>query len=188
MQQIGQALKMYQLDEKGVPPFYITSTEDPDADTPTGPALMALYDTSYLTRELTLHCPRDVYTLTGDADFLHSYQLKCDDVGAEYELNKYAYLPFRGITNTADADYHKQLLPGSGAGTPVPYVDIDWHPADDTIVSWCGFHKETSTMNGEGQYLVLFWDGTVSKVAESIMEDTTAGEEAWKVDHDDATG
>ncbi|MCD6359512.1 MAG: hypothetical protein J7M38_01525, partial [Armatimonadetes bacterium] len=144
--------------------------------------------TGYLTRELTLHCPRDVYTRSGDADFLRSYQRKWDDVGAETELNKYSYLPFRGVTDPTNRYYHKQLLPGSGAPVPVPYVDVDWHPADDTVVTWCGFHKDTVTMHGEGQYLVLFWDGSVVKVAESIMEDDTSGSEAWKVSYDDATG
>ncbi len=190
MQQIGQALRMYEMDEKSVPPFYITTDQDPDADAPSGPGLKALYDTGYLTRELTLHCPRDVETFSGNADFLNSYQRKWEHVGAEYELNRYSYLPFRGVTDPSNTYYRKQLAPGAvppGGSSAVPYVDVDWHPADDTVVLWCGFHADTVSMNGEGQYLVLFWDGSVKKIARSIMEDATPGAEAWKVTPSQAT-
>ncbi len=195
LQQIGQAMKLYRMDEMGFPPLYITAAQDPAVDAPTGPGLTALYDTGYLTREMTLHCPRDFYTESDDADFLKSYQLKWDEdedgvgeVGGETELNKYSYLPFRGVANPLDPYYRKQLMPGAGAGVPQPYVDPDWHPLDDTVVTWCPHHLESMTTNGEAQYLVLFWDGTVSKVAQSLMEDTTVGNEAWKVTHSDASG
>lgn len=190
MQQIHQALKMYRLDENGLPPFYITGAQDPDVDPPTGPGLSALYDTGYLSRELTLHCPRDFYTKQGDADYLKSYEIKWDNVGAETELNKYAYLPFRGVVNPLDPNYRRQLMPGAVRApgeVALPYVDMDWHPLDSTVVFWCGHHLESVTTNGEAQYLVLFWDGSVSKIAQSIMEDSTAGNEAWKVTPDDAT-
>lgn len=188
LQQIGQAMRMYYMDEHGAPPFYIAEDQDPGADAPTGPALMALYDTGFLTRELTLHCPSDVYTFSDDPMFLKSYQRKWDDVGAENELNRYSYLPFRGVTDTMDPNYRRQLMPGAGAPTPVPDVDPDWHPADDTVVTWCGYHKDSVTMGGQGIYLVLFWDGSVDKMGASVMEDTTLGNEAWKVTHDDASG
>jgi len=191
MQQIGQAVKMYYLDEKGAPPLYIGTNQDPTADAPTGPGLLALYDTAYLSRRMTLHCPRDVYTMSEDPEFLYSYQRKWDDVGAEYALNRYSYLPFRGITDSGDVNYRRQLQPGevpSGGTVAVPVPDMNWVPADDTVITWCGFHKDSVSMGGEGQYLVLFWDGSVIKVAESIMEDPTAGEEAWKVSFDDASG
>ena len=69
----------------------------------------------------------------------------------------------------------------------VPYVDMDWHPLDSTVVMWCGHHLESVTTNGEAQYQVLFWDGSVKRMAQSVMEDATVGNEAWKVTHDDAT-
>jgi len=193
MRQIGQALRMYHTDEGGVPPFYIETYQDPNSDAPTGPGLTALYRTGYLGKQMTLHCPRDVYTPAGSQDFFRSYMV--EDVDAKpstNRLNRYPYLPFRGVTLDTDPNYRRQLQPGAvppGGSEPVPVVDPNWHPADDTVVTWCPWHLESVTMGGVGQYNVLFWDGSVIRVGEDVMTvDGVGPVETWQVSRDDASG
>ena len=192
LQHIGQALKAYYTDEKGMPPLYIETNQDPDTDAPSGPGLLALYHAGYLGKELTLHCPRDVYTDTSGPDFLNSYMVKDDDAAAATELNKYPSLPFRGVTDDTDANYRRQLQRGAvppGGTQPVPVVDPDWRPTDDTVVTWCKHHKDTVSRSGAGQYHVLFWDGSVVRVDEDVMTNAGVGpDEAWKVSRADASG
>ena len=198
LRQIGQALKMYHADEGGMPPFYINADENPDTATPytshpNAKGLLALYDTRYLSKEMTLHCPRDEYTATGDADFFKSYMIKDDDAAAATELNKFPYLPHRGVWDSTDPDYRRQLMRGPtvdpAPNVSVPVVDRNWHPADDTVVTWCPFHRGSVSVGGMGQYQVLFWDGSVMRVGEDVMTDGTIGpDEAWKVSRADASG
>jgi prepilin-type N-terminal cleavage/methylation domain-containing protein len=176
LQQIYQALKMYHADEGVLPPF------DGGVD---DPGLAALYEAGYLTKQMTLHCPRDVYTQTGDAGFYQSFMVKDEDATAADELNKYPYRPFRGISDETDVNYRRQL---QGAAS-VAGLDLPWHPADDTVVTWCKWHVDTVSMSGVGQYQVLFWDGSVLRVGADVMRDAGIGpDETWKVRPADATG
>ncbi len=192
LQQIGQALKMYRTDELGMPPFYIRADQNPDTDAPTGAGLEALHAMGYVHNEIALHCPRDVYTDSSDPNFFKSYMVKDDDAVAATELNKYPYLPFRGVTDDTDANYRRQLQRGSTPGpgeVSVPVVDPDWWPSDDTVVTWCKWHKDAVTSEGKGQYQVLFWDGSVVRVDEDVMTDGSVGpDETWKVSRNDASG
>jgi len=192
LQQIGHALKAYRTDEMGMPPFYIEANQNPDSDMPAGPGLWALHAMGYVRNEMALHCPRDVYTESDDPDFFQSYMVKDDDATAATELNKYPYLPFRGVTDDTDPNYRRQLQRGSTPGpgeVSVPVVDPNWQPADDTVVTWCKWHKDTVTRGDQGQYHVLFWDGSVVRVDEDVMTNAGVGpDETWKVSRNDASG
>ncbi|MEA3402524.1 MAG: prepilin-type N-terminal cleavage/methylation domain-containing protein [Armatimonadota bacterium] len=192
LQQIGQALRMYEADEGGAPPYYIDASQTPD-DPPSGPGLLALYETGHLGRRRTLHCPRDVYADPESDEYFQSYMRRDLEkpVAADTTLNEYSYLNSRGVTDDTDPHYRRQLQPCADVGgtSPVPVVMPGWRPADDTVVTWCGFHTATMTEGGVGQYYVLFWDGSVGRVSEEIMTDPAVGPDAaWKVDHEDASG
>jgi prepilin-type processing-associated H-X9-DG protein len=190
LQQIGQAIKTYHLDEGGVPPYYV-DTDEEATDPPHGPGLMQLYLSGYLARRESLHCPRDVYTQPDSDEYFDSYIRKDEDAAAGIELNRYTYLSTRGVIDDTNSYYFRQLLPAAdtGGSMPAPVVDPNWHPDDDTVVTWCSFHSEYIEMGGIGQYNVLFWDGSVRRVGEHIMtDDATGPDAAWKVGRDDATG
>ena len=195
LQQIGVALKAYCLDEGGAPPFYIDQTGDPTdpvASPPDGPGLMALYETGYLSRRETLHCPVDYYTTAGSDEYFESYQRYDTDVAATVALNGYSYLSTRGVEDDTSDWYRRQLQPAAdidgNAGTPAMPVNMpDWRPDDNTIITWCPFHVNEVEVGGEAAYQVLFWDGSVQRVRESVMTDDSVGpDEAWKVGHEDA--
>ncbi len=190
LMQIGQALRMYYADEGGAPPFYIDYNEDPASTDPHGPGLMALYETGYLHRRESLHCPRDVYAQPGSDDYFRSYQRKDDniDTSAGTALDAWPYLNTRGITDPGDPYYRRQLQPAADVGgtSPVPVINPNWRPADDTVVTWCPNHTDYLRTGDVGEYLVLFWDGSVVRVPEDIMADPSLGHDApWKVGHDD---
>lgn len=195
LQQIGVALKAYCLDEGGAPPFYIDQTGDPTdpaASPPTGPGLMALYDTGYLSRRASLHCPVDYYTPADSDEYFQSYQRYDANAAASVALNRYSYLTTRGIEDDTSAWYRRQLQPAvdidGNSGTPAMPVNMpNWRPDDDTVITWCPFHVNEVEVGGEGAYQVLFWDGSVQRVRESVMTDSTVGPDAaWKVGHEDA--
>ena len=190
LQQIGVALKAYTLDEGGAPPFYIDETGDPTdpaGSPPTGPGLMALYETGYLGREQSLHCPVDNYTQPGSAEYFYSYQRYDPDVSADVALNGYSYLSTRGITLDTDPLYRRQLQPaadidGESSTPPMPVNMPGWRPGDEAIITWCPFHVNEIEIEEEGAYQVLFWDGSGQRVRFSVMTDSSVGPDAaWKV-------
>lgn len=192
LQQIAVALKAYVADEGAPPPFYIDSTEDPTSATPHGPGLLALHEMGYLHRRDSLHCPSDVYTRSGTPEFLQSYQRLDPDVdtSAGVPLDAWSYLCTRGIYDSANPYYRRQLQPARapvGAETaPVPVADPSWNPADSTVITWCPFHKEFLRTGDYGQYQVLFWDGSVVRITEDIMTDpAVAPDLPWKVSQSD---
>lgn len=189
LHQISQALKAYRMDEGGVPPYYYLHHPDHEpTDTPHGPGLMQLYLSGYIARQESLHCPRDVYTEPGTEEYFQSYIRRDEDVKSDTELNRYTYLSTRGVTDTGDPYYYRQLQPARqiGAATPLPVIDLDWRPADDTVITWCSFHVEHVQGSEGGQYNVLLWDGTVQRVGENLMRPIEDGDDigpdaAWKV-------
>ena len=183
LQQIGTALKAYYYDEGGAPYFYLEEGQAV-TDPPSGGGLMALYDAGYLGREQSLHCPRDVYTRPGDAEYYYSYQRYDPDVAALTELNHYSYLSTRGVIDSGDAFYRWQLMPATDATTPpLPAPTRGWHPDDNAIITWCPFHVPEIEVNGEGAYQVLFWDGSVQRFAQSTLTTPAAVDAAWKIGH-----
>ncbi|MGI5816667.1 MAG: type II secretion system protein [Armatimonadota bacterium] len=193
LQQIGTALQAYYYDEGGAPPFYIEGGQDPNdplGNPPTGPGLMALYDMGYLSRRESLHCPRDVYAAQADSTgYYESYQRYDEDAFATVGLNKYSYLSTRGVTDPIDPFYRRQLMPADDTTVPPLPMAIGPHdrPADNAVITWCPFHADEIEVGGEGAYQVLFWDGSVQRVRESVMTDDEYGpEEAWQVSHEDA--
>jgi hypothetical protein len=68
---------------------------------------------------------------------------------------------------------------------PVPMPN--WRPDDDTVITWCPFHVDEIEIGDTGAYQVLFWDGSVQRVKETVMRDPAIGPDAaWKVGHEDA--
>lgn len=192
LQQIGTALKAYYYDEGGAPYFYIAEDDDPDnpeANPPAGPGLMALYDLGYLPKRAALHCPRDVYTQPGDDLYFNSYQRYDENASATVALNRYTYLSTRGVTDPESDFYRRQLMPADDTTSPPLPMAIGPHdrPADNAIITWCSFHTPDIEVANEGAYQVLFWDGSVQRVRESVMTDPAVGpDNAWQVSHEDA--
>ncbi len=191
LQQIAVALKAYVADEGAAPYYYVLPTEDTSAD-PSGPGLLALYETGYLGRRNSLHCPSDVYAQPGTVEYFMSYMNKDEEAAAATELNKYPYLSSRGIVDDTDPYYRRQIQPAAvtAAGpTPVPIPMPNWRPDDDTVITWCKYHVDSMSEGGKGMYYVLFWDGSVGRVFDELMTDPSAGPSAaWKVGHDDTSG
>jgi len=196
-QQIGTALKAYYYDEGGAPYFYIAEGEDPNnanpadsgANLPSGAGLMALYDLGYLTKRAALHCPRDVYTQPGDDLYFKSYQRYDENAAATVDLNRYSYLSTRGVTDPDSDFYRRQLMPADDTTSPPLPSGIGPHerPADNAVITWCPFHVADVEVANEGAYQVLFWDGSVQRVRESVMTDPAVGpQNAWQVSHEDA--
>ncbi|MFW6437367.1 MAG: prepilin-type N-terminal cleavage/methylation domain-containing protein [Armatimonadota bacterium] len=183
LQQIGTALKAYYYDEGGAPYFYV---EEGQAltDPPSGAGLMALYDAGYLGRRESLHCPRDVYTRSGDEAYYDSYQRYDTDVAAVVDLNHYSYLSTRGVTSPDNSYYRWQVMPATDATTPpLPMPTRSWHPDDQAIITWCPFHVPEIEIEDEGAYQVLFWDGSVQRFPHTRLTAPTAVDAAWKIGH-----
>jgi len=186
MQRINQALKMYVLDEGCVPPYY----PDP-AGTGAyfGPGLQALFESGYLSGESSLHCPADSKHPEGDPLFSFSYMNLDDDAmcdgSTEYGVeNQSKYLTSRGLRrDSADPDVRRQLapLPPSPSTSLIPEFSREWHPDDTTVVTWCNYHALTITKGGEGQYQVLFWDGSVHRMDATLLQDGVDVAEAWRI-------
>ncbi len=187
---IHQALKMYFLDERGVPPYYLAPGDDPSQPStePAGPGLMALYDMGYLRKKLFLHCPKHRGVSADNPRFFHSYDSR--DPLAKYSqsnplsmLTQYKYLPYRGEDDPNDPDYRRQLCRGVGT---TPIYDPTWEPDDSTIVCWCDKHQTSFTRGGVGQYQVLYWSGEVRVQDKTLFQDAGTGPaEAWRVRPED---
>ncbi|MEN6305864.1 MAG: prepilin-type N-terminal cleavage/methylation domain-containing protein [Armatimonadia bacterium] len=215
---LGQALKMYFLDEGGVPPVavegHFTGAEASRFDLPTEctsqpvvddatvthnaaveefwPGLQTLFYLDYLKDRKVLHCPRNTEdstgaTLTsGSSEFYQSYT-KMDENAkfGDNEARKYKYFPCRfALSADYPDDYRRQLtrtLIQTSDGYLVTGASSSI-PPDDTIVTWCEYHASTYSINGHGQYVVLFWDGSVRLLDKELFTDDGVGpDEAWMV-------
>jgi prepilin-type N-terminal cleavage/methylation domain-containing protein len=123
--------------------------------------------------------------------------------GLEVPLSRWRYMPARYVPHAwgspaeewgpsaAPPDTYTQrrmlagnmsrlTIDGNNYWTPSFY---GWAPADDAVVTFCDRHTTTHTIMGEGQYLVLFWDGSVhSRPAEIFVQGGAAAPPAaWEV-------
>ncbi|MFP3903609.1 MAG: type II secretion system protein [Armatimonadota bacterium] len=205
LQNVGTALRAYFLDEGGVPPYTIPGTVDsPDydyeIDFSAQRGLLSLYDLGYIGSEETFHCPRDVEAQKGTPEYFYSYltrdpAAKADYDGTEIGLNRYKYMPHRWVlpddedfvdrrrqldiyaTETTDVGGNDVLIVGPTGGVM---------PDDTTIVTWCNAHAESHLQNGVGQYIVLFWDGSVRQLDAPLFRDEEIGPPAaWQVEPGD---
>lgn len=193
MQRIGQAIKMYALDEVGVPPYYpqlvngnLVMEEDLVPPPPRW-GLQKLVDTGYLKSDHALHCPADREHGLGTALYAHSYDSVDRDARSSAtvwsaEVNKHAYLSCRGVRQgTGDQDLKRQLSPlPADPNSFVPVVAREWHPDDTSVVTWCRHHYFSIRENGVGQYQVLFWDGHVRRMGGNLLR--SGSTDAWRVD------
>ncbi|MBC7289131.1 MAG: type II secretion system protein [Armatimonadetes bacterium] len=183
---IHQAMRMYYLDERGVPPYQLGPGADPsDPSTePVGPGLWVLYEAGYMSKRDNLHCPHHMAVQLDNPRYFRSYQMR--DPMAKYDtsnplsaLNQFKYLPYRGVDNPNDPDYRRQLCRGAGA---MPIYDPSWQPDDTAVVCWCDWHANSYKRGGEYQYQVLFWGGEVKAKPRSLLRDSSmAPIEAWRV-------
>jgi prepilin-type N-terminal cleavage/methylation domain-containing protein len=200
---IGQALKMYFLDEGGVPPIGVpgtlagtvpsSSATDVDFKLPYQTGLQTLFYMDYLGSRTALHCPRHTKALDGTkltddmSEYYQSYMIR--DPRAKPESNpllQHKYMPFRYQWNGQDAhagDARRQLT------TRMKAVGANWIvtdsstavPPDDTIVTWCNYHADNYRLNGLGQYVVLYWDGSVQLIDAEVFRGTGDPSEAWLI-------
>jgi type II secretory pathway pseudopilin PulG len=202
---IGQALKMYFADEGGVPPVGVLGAMSAGVPTPTSttidpamwPSLHSLFVLEYLGDRGTLHCPRHDKTVAGaqltveSPEYYASYT--CRDPLAQptaSPLLQYKYLPFRYQWAGQAAhpnDAYRQLtdnISGVSLGG-IPYLvtgSSDRRPADDAMITWCNYHANNYKLNGHGQYVALYWDGSVQLLDQELFRDASIGPgEAWLV-------
>jgi type II secretory pathway pseudopilin PulG len=178
------ALKLYFLDERGVPPFDpLHDPHDANFDRP-GCGLHRLYTTGYLGRESTLHCAAHLGVSPDNDRYFHSYDMldplaKRADDNPLGDVAKYKYLPYRGEDDPNDPDFRRQLAKGTGE---MPLHDPAWQPDDTTVVCWCDRHADSFRRGGEGQYQVLFWGGEVLvKPRWEFRDASQPPTEAWRV-------
>ena len=195
LQQISNAMKAYHFDWGSVPPRYpgypgplVTVPPYPDAET-WGRGLVALWEGGYLSSRRALHCPTDEdYPDPNDLAYYLGYMDQDPDAAALYGFDNYKYLSTRGI-DPADPYFKRQLehpefYLGASAAT--------WYPDDETVVAWCNFHTRDYFRDGEPQYQVLFWDGSIKTLPAWLFdgpqpEDPVPGlapDAAWKVTPD----
>ncbi len=201
LQQIGNAMKAYHFDYGTVPPRYpgyddtFDGTRDFDpTEAVEGPGLAALWEAGYLSNRRALHCPSDKeHSDPNEYDpaydyypypYYLSYMDEDLDATALFGFDNYKYLSTRGIVFTDPADpYYKRQLEdpafyngGSGA---------TWYPDDRTVVAWCNFHTKYYFRDGEGQYQVLFWDGSTKTLPASLFAVGEPGAiPVWQADPD----
>ncbi len=137
LQQIGNAIKMYHVDYKGVPPVYILETsanpdDGPDAEIadvntePYNNGLHILFDSGYLTNRRALHCPTDTdhpdpntpeyYQSFVGPDEAAEFERLANGYPFDYEINRYKYMPCRtwnqgDPTDPNEPDGRRQLAP-----------------------------------------------------------------------------
>lgn len=168
---IGQALKMYRLDEGEYPEWMFAGQASPQVpqngsgpafnpDTAFRPGLWALYDMGYLSSARVLLCPENPFEGESNANLmaaqrwgdlfekLHGYESR-DPITGEWK-----YLPDRSgswpeVLDSTSIHYNRHLRAR--------------YPADTTVVLWCPYHRDTYTRGGIGIDLVLFLDGHVEK-------------------------
>lgn len=202
---IGQALKAYFADEGGVPPVGVAGAMSGVVPTPTSttidpalwPSLHALFVLGYIGDRNTLHCPRHDKTVAGaqltDASPEYYASYTCRDPLAKPTANalwQYKYLPFR-YQWAGQAAYpgnaYRQLTDNINevdiGGSPYLVTGAsDRHPADDAIITWCNYHADNYKLNRHGQYIVLYWDGSVKLLDQELFRDDAINPpQAWLV-------
>lgn len=189
---IGQGLKMYYLDEQGVPPLAASAAGVVDFDD--FPGLEVLWRMDYMKNREMLHCPRmtdaNGKAITHDSpDYFRSYMIRDTKVKPSTDaLKQYKYMPYRGAVQVDyPNDYTRQLTRNTvsmqiGSTTYTVTSSSSSMPPDDTIVTWCNYHASTYTLNKHGQYLVLYWDGSVRMLDQELFTDSTVDPpEAWLI-------
>ncbi len=182
LQQISNAMKAYHFDYGSVPPGYpgYPGLFNAAVPAPDGPGLMALWDGGYLTSRRALHCPSDEeHTDPNALDYYLSYMDYDAKAAAASDFNKYKYVSTRGV-DSAHPYFKRQLEnPAFYSGGS----DATWYPDDETVVAWCNLHTNEYFRDGEGQYLVLFWDGSTKTLPVSLFDGThpLAPDAAWQV-------
>jgi prepilin-type N-terminal cleavage/methylation domain-containing protein len=188
---LHQALRMYKLDEGRYPArdgtagwglwALFTYGEDPQNPISGGnpDLLLSAPESGYLGSNKSLHCPEDKANSqqTDSANPLRhnpnycSYQV-LDPItpSGATTTDRYTYQPYRGQASTS-ADYQRQLWNGAIESS----VSRDWHPQENTVLTWCLWHRDRA--KPAGYDLVLFLDGQVDFVAMPDPATTTSG---WK--------
>lgn len=187
LQQISNAMKAYHFDYGSVPPGYPGYPGLFNAAAPVdGPGLMALWEGGYLTSRRALHCPSDKeHTGPNDAAYYLSYMDEDPDAATDlFGSNNYKYLSTRGVGITHSA-FERQLEDPLFYDPATP-AGATWYPDDRTVVTWCTFHTKYYFRDGEGQYQVLFWDGSTETLPVSLFDGThpDAPAAAWQVTPD----
>jgi hypothetical protein len=186
-------LKLYYLDEQDVPPMAVDSTGVANLDL--CPGLGVLYRMEYLGNRETLHCPQHTktaanVTVTHDSpEYYWSYIDRDPKAKPSSETAKqYKYMPYR-FADAADYpdDYLRQLTRNTrsldiGGTTYTITGHSPEQPPDNTLVTWCNYHVDRYKINRHGQYVALFWDGSVRLLDQELFTDGTTGPpEAWLI-------
>jgi prepilin-type N-terminal cleavage/methylation domain-containing protein len=187
LQQIGNAIRQYTLDNGTAPPRYVDLT----AGALAGPGFDALYDGGYIRDTSTFHCPADRTHPLGDVAYTASYSgldskaAYASSGNAYGNWNRYKYLSCRGVLESStDTQKANQLTPL--VATNLPSFSRDWYPSDKTIVTWCDYHVDKIQKGGQGIYEVLYWDGSVRRIPAIFMRAGTATRtDAWRVEPGD---
>jgi len=196
LQQISNAMKAYHFDYGSVPPRYPGYPGPFDATAPVaGKGLVALWEAGYLSNRRALHCPSDLeYTDPNAQDYYLSYMDEDLDATALFGFDNFKYLSTRGIygftpcvdpTDPYDpCHYYKRQLEDPAFYQP-GFSGSTWYPDDRTVVAWCNYHAKDYFRDGEGQYQVLFWDGSTKTLPAKMF---AAGEPGaipvWQADPD----
>ncbi len=206
LQSIGTALRAYFMDEGGFPPIgvRVDGSGEPETDAEVDfsrwSSLLTLHEQGYLGSLETFHCPRDTYNVPGSEDYYRSYigkdeAAKVDYGGTDISVNKYKYMPHRWAADDSVVgnDFYRQL-----DTAPSDVFELGGHdvrvagacggamPPDSALVTWCDAHFDSYTRNEHGQYMVLFWDGSVKSMDGALFRDATIEPEAaWQVAPDD---
>jgi len=198
LQQISNAMKAYHFDYGSVPPRYPGYPGPFDATAPVaGKGLVALWEAGYLTNRRALHCPSDKdHADPNNVDpadhygYYGSYMRPDPDAATPRDFDNYKYLSTRGASDEPAwpyyilglEPYYKQQLED-----PLFYETEcqAWYPDDRTVVAWCNYHAKDYFRDGEGQYQVLFWDGSTKTLPAKMF---AAGEPGaipvWQADPD----
>ncbi|HID06753.1 MAG TPA: type II secretion system protein [Armatimonadetes bacterium] len=168
LQAIHQAIKLYWLDYQGYPPFDLCPAGSPCTSCCTGTpdpsdgGLLRLFSyrtagrrvrTGYLRSPRYLHCP---YDRTPQSLDYSSYQVP-DGQSAD-PGDAYTYLRTR-TANPNDAEFRRQLSTRCASNTCAD--QIPYYPADDTVITWCKYHRRTLRRGDAPADIVLFLDGHV---------------------------
>ncbi|HIE09168.1 MAG TPA: type II secretion system protein [Armatimonadetes bacterium] len=164
---IYRAIKMYKLDTGGVPPFYPSEYEALLQDAKGGDeharqrvseyGLNLLYALGYIDSRRVLKCP-DNDVNPRDYPYVEVYWAEMNGYQTQDpDTLEWPYLPDLGITDPNDPRYRRQLQPA----TEPPHR---WWPSDDTVITWCRFHRGLYRKGGRDMDIVLFWDGSVEAI------------------------